>query len=84
MTPVSTAMPPVPEADESEGRAAYTADEPIQFAPLTLTLDPVEPQPPHDSSIDDLVARVVGAIDTLTAPLDHVATSDSADSADSR
>ena len=51
------------------------ADDEISFATLTLTLAPVEPEPARDSSIEDLVARVVGAIepsgDTPIEPINH-------------
>ena len=68
-TLVTTATAPEPVAvvavDEPvvPAASAVTDDDVIQFAHLSLTLDPVEPESPHDSSIDDLVARVVGAID---------------------
>ena len=56
--------------DEPAVQAESTAldDDAIHFAPLTLTLDPIEPEAERDVSIDDLVARVVEAIDVPTSP----------------
>ncbi len=48
-------------ADELVAGVGAGNDDDIYFAPLTLTLAPVEAVP-HDTTIDDLVARVVGAI----------------------
>jgi hypothetical protein len=73
--------------DEPAVQAASAArdDDIIQFAPLTLTLDPVEPGSPHDTSIDDLVARVVGAIDASTSrPTVEISKSDSVQSGSAR
>jgi ABC-type transporter Mla subunit MlaD len=93
MTPVTPRMSMTPPAAEHaptaavvpEQPAAGAADEPIQFAPLMLTLDPVEPPSPHDSSIDDLVARVVAAIDAPPpSPLDQDAAGNRIESSVSR
>jgi hypothetical protein len=46
-------------------------DDEICFATLTLTLDPVEPEPARDSSIEDLVARVVGATEPPEEPMNR-------------
>lgn len=60
-----TAESVAPPADSVD--APLPADEDIHFAPLVLNLDPVTPEPARDPSIDELVARVVGAIDEPTS-----------------